>query len=369
MRKFIIIFLLFLPWCLKAQPGFNYPVQIVSVSPKFLFQSWEINEGGVKKTISQFVTPVAVVMPVSANFDLILASSNATTSFDNGTSYNLNGLTDGKIRVLYRMANSKILVNAGINIPSGKNAFNQNEGIVAAEIAEPVLGFHVRSFGKGFNVDLGLAYAHRLRDNLFLGIGFGYLANGEYKFSSNQTNKFKPGNELSMTLGLDIRGEKLFLRGDLLYRSFATDKMQNQNIFKQGSQIELEGLCQVRMNRFALVISARNVIKSSNKMISGGRTVLADRDFIGSSFWGQSNLVYNLNNTTSIIGNLSLRRFGDSDIQMGNATIISSGVGLQYKLSEMLLLHGNADYLTGDAENGRIDLSGTEIYMGAIFKY
>src|SRR5687768_9120240 len=122
-----------------------------------VYESWSFG-GGLVQTggtsnveldgASQWMLPVAVVIPLGSRFTFDLSAAYASMSVklkgEDGTlgtdTYSLSGLTDTKLRLTTKLAGDNVLFTIGINAPSGKTELDAEELAALRVMAAPALG-------------------------------------------------------------------------------------------------------------------------------------------------------------------------------------------------------------------------------------
>jgi len=110
-------------------------------APQFL--QYRLN-APVGETISEFTTPVFVLIPVSStlSFDVATAYANARVQ-PNGNSVeqssSISGFTDTQIRANVKLGTDFVVITAGLNIPTGKETASEAEQLAAFRIGNDFL--------------------------------------------------------------------------------------------------------------------------------------------------------------------------------------------------------------------------------------
>jgi hypothetical protein len=379
MRKTLLVFcsaiLSFVP--LHAQPKFQYPVEKASVGPRLHVQTWRLKSpaiGGGDSTITAVFTPLRATIHLSPNLDLDLSGAAASASLTHGTNQTLQGLADAKIRGVFKFNDYHWLVHFGLNLPTGKNVLDAEEVRVNNLLSETVLSFPIKRYGRGLEVDWGAAYAFAVSENLKAGLGAGFLLKGEYTFLEASPLRFDPGNEISVTGGVDFRKNSFAARWNLLVKLYQKDRLNGQEAFKEGTQLETEGVITFPAQKFNVALAFKNVIKADNETYApGGQIISAARDdFSGNIFWSTAQATYNFSERFSFESSFGLSLFGKSQLQLGEAQLYSLSGGFQFKSSEHLMLNAVFSSSTGDAKNlqgGTVDLQGLLFVGGLSFRY
>ncbi len=185
----------------------------------------------VNQTISEFVLPVFVVIPVSPSFtfDVGTAYTSARVSAIGGpdtAASQINGFTDTQIRGNYTFGNDFVVLTAGVNLPTGRETAKPAEQLAAGRIGSDFLAFPITTMGTGFGGTFGLAVARPMGD---WNVGFGgsvrkSAAYDPYEDSKGARLHYQPGDEYRARLGLDRGvGTGRFVLG-LTYSKFGNDQ-------------------------------------------------------------------------------------------------------------------------------------------------
>lgn len=354
---------------LDAAVQFNYPAHLGTLSSGFYFRSWSIQEGDNYYRISQAAFPLTTVSPITNKINLLFATSHSTALMNRNLEDGLQGIADGKIKAFYQIIPNHLLLNGGISIPFGKNRLSTEEINVAEVLYESVLGFGVTRFGEGLDSEFGVSSAFRLTNTITIGAGLGFLNKGEYEFHKNSPITFKPGNEYSFSIGIDLNSDSLFFRNDILYKSYSTDKLDSEPYLKQGTQFEITSRMSYRIFPATINFLVKHVYKSDNQFYGSLNYYLTDDlNFIDNSTWLKMSIEYQKSSSLAFIARFGVNRFGKSAIQWGDATIYSAGLGLQKKISEYFMGRIESQVLEGSAQNNFIQLSGWDFSMTFILK-
>jgi len=377
MRKTFILFcgsILLSVSAAHAQPKFQYPAEKGTFGPRFYAQTWRLNSSAGNATIRAVYTPLVVAIPLSPKCDLNFSGAAAVSNLNNGTSQTLQGLTDTKIRGVMKFNDYHWLLHAGLNLPTGKNALKTQEVKVNNVLAEAVLGFPVKRYGRGLEVDAGVAYAFGVSENLKTGLGAGILLKGEHAFLQNSPLRFDPGDEISVTGGFNFKKNNLAMRLSLLTKIYQKDRLNRQAAFKEGTQVETEGMIAFSPQKIAVVLAVKNVMKADNvTYASSGEILGAARDnFSGNIFWSTGQVTYNVSESLALTSSLGLSVFGKSEVQLGEAQLFNLGGGLQFKSSEHLMFNTALAFSTGnakDAQSQTWNLQGFLLTGGLLLRY
>lgn len=322
----------------------------VRTAPQFL--QYRITSP-VSETISEFTTPIFVVVPVSSalSFDVATAYANARVQ-PNGSNVeqpsSISGLTDTQIRANVLLGTDFVVLTAGLNIPTGKETASDAEELAAFRIGNDFLAFPISNMGTGFGATAGIAVARPV-GSWNLGFGGSLRQSAAYDpvvASSGARPRFQPGNEYRARFGVDHPfGTGRFAIG-LTYSKFGNDNLDN-SIYNTGDRYVTQMGFNNSFGSANVLVNAWDLYRRSGTIFTGERTgpenianILVGVGFatlsgvVEPSFefrnWTQDNL------SASTLGTLGLRY----TVQAGGFGITPS-VG--YTFGRFAAVGGNAD--------------------------
>lgn len=330
--------------------------------------------------VEQLFFPLAVAVPIGERFDCILTTGAGRSTLDFGGDDNLSGAADTKIKGTARFLEDRLLLSAGIGLPTGKTKLSAEEARVARVISQTLLGFHTRNLGEGVDLDLGATVARPLGEAGSCAIGVGYLRKGEYTLFEDVEDEYEPGDEFTVSGGIDHAGERVFVRADVTYRAFGEDRLGDEAAFEQGDRVEFDQMLAVTWPLSRLTLRAREAIADDNVVADPAfpastiategpghvwLEVEADRAFdVGgdAARGGAERLV--------VAGAVSYARFGESAVELGDGHLVGFGGSVRYAISRSVAAHLSAQVLTGEGRIGDAsptsDISGHAISLGIV---
>ncbi len=301
------------------------------------FQKWSTAND---QNISQFSIPVRYVWALSRQTTINVISGAAFSGFS-GVSDNLNGFNDSKINASHILFGERMLINAGMNMPTGVRKLNSDQRTVAAALSPNVFNFRSPVMGQGLNFNLGAVYAAPLTKTFVLGGGVSYQYNGKFKPFADSDLEYRPGNEIILTLGADKtfgRSRDAFkLIADVSYSIYQADKLNGQEVFKSGKKwfVQLYSLFTVAdMN---MHIWIRNRTKGKNERGLGALQA-ESRNSNGNQFEAGIMSYIPLTSGFLIKGILDTRVYSKNEYQVNGARIFAAGSGFVYRLSDSFSL-------------------------------
>ena len=357
MKKLIFIFLLFILFS-TIHANDNYIVGqkgYLKIMP--VYQQWSIESN---YDITEISFPTMVYYPVNRQFSLSLRGNQAIIG---GDVNELTGLTDTQLSGSYHLENANLVFNLGLNLPSGKKELTVTEFQTSSQIAYSYFNFQVPGFGQGLNVSPGISWAAPVSGDLVLGLGATYQYKGGFKPLANMNDNYQPGNEILITGGFDIKlAPTTTFAIDVIYTTYAEDKMASQTVFGSGDKIMIGGMLRSYQKYNELFLMARYRSKAKNSYYIGGvfqeeaeKTIPNHLEIIGYYKIRTSNQLY-----ISLLG--ESRTFFETDVFPG-LNIMGFGVSPEFSPSKNLKIPLRFKYFFGEFEGGT-SLSGIEAGVG-----
>ena len=246
----------------------------VRAAPQFL--QYQI-KAPVNETISEFTTPIFVVIPVTSRLTFDVGTAFASVRVQpNGSSTErtstISGLTDTQVRANLSFGTDFIVLTAGVNIPTGKETASAAEQLAAFRIGNDFLAFPISNMGTGFGATGGIAVARPIGEwNLGFGGSLRQSASYEPFVASGGTRpRFQPGNEYRARVGLDHPFGTGRLAFGLTYSKFGNDDIGG-SIYNTGDRY----IAQAGFNNsFAganVLVNAWNLYRRSGTIFTGER--------------------------------------------------------------------------------------------------
>ncbi|NNF08555.1 MAG: hypothetical protein HKN21_17470, partial [Candidatus Eisenbacteria bacterium] len=315
----------------------------------------------------QIHAPVVISLGFSEQLDVVLSSAGANSEITTqGLTRGMSGNADVVGQVLYRFPGDRFMVHAGVNAPAGKTGLSPEELSIAQALAHPLLGFTLKQYGRGLDLNGGIALAIPLSEAVNFGLGAGFLSAGDYTLLQDEA-KYKPGAQISVSGGLDVvpTESNNIARFDVTYRLFGTDELGGNGIFEEGDQIEAQVLGQTRNESFVLSGSGRAVFKQDNTILTpGGDDVSNLSEKPGTSYDVKAAIEKPFSSTFALGLQGEGRFFRGSDVSGLDGSVVGGGptMRIQWETGWFRL---SGRYLTGSIDEGTetpmFDVSGFAI--------
>ena len=219
---------------------------IVAVRAAAEVVSYTLKAGGSEKTISQVVTPFAVVIPVGERFSFDIATAYASSRValrgDSAAPSTISGLTDTQLRGSYVLGEDAVVLTAGLNLPTGQSTANAKQFIAAQNISNDFLLFPIGTMGAGFGATGGVALA-RPFGAWNVGVGGSYRHSADFapfEYNDGQKAHYQPGNELRTRIGVDRSFGPASAMLGATYSTFGDDKSSGAT-FNTGNRLVFQG--------------------------------------------------------------------------------------------------------------------------------
>ena len=307
----------------------------------------------VNETISEFTTPIFVVIPVSStlNFDIGTAYAWARVS-PNGSSAKatstISGLTDTQLRANLAIGTDFVVLTAGVNLPTGREAATQAQQLAAFRIGSDFLAFPISNMGTGLGFTGGVALARPL-GAWNLGMGASVRQSSAYEpvvATGGARVRFEPGNEYRARVGIDHAFGTGRMALGVTYSKFGDDDLGG-SIYNTGDRYIAQAGFDNSFGGAKMLVSAWNLYRRSGMIFTGERTGAEDiaNLLVGVGFstlggvlepsvelrnWTQENL------SASTLATLGMR----FDVESGGMSITPSA---GYTFGRFAAVGGNAD--------------------------
>jgi hypothetical protein len=229
-------------------------------------------------TITETAIPIFAFVPLGTGMTLDIGTAYAMANVKSDATgqtreSKISGLTDTQIRATMNLGSDKVLLTAGVNIPTGKSTADTSEQMAAALIGNDFLVLPISSMGSGLGGTGGIALAAPVGQwNLGAGLSVRsgmpfdpYIDNGGNKL------RYTPGTEMRARLGLDHAYGTGRVSVGLTYSKFSDDKFQ-ASIYNTGDRLLTQGYVSNSALGGDYMVSAWNLFRASGTLADGSAT-------------------------------------------------------------------------------------------------
>lgn len=364
-RKFLpVMFALVLMTCGSASAQIIHGTPI-SGGLAGQYTSWTITDStDAEETISQFAVSFNGLLPIKDNLELAYGINNASSSLDDGDSdYSLNGLGDLSLQLSQSLAEDRLLLSFGANVPTGKTELDlAEERRVLQVLSQDFLQMPVRQFGQGFGFNVIVGGAAPLGENARGGIGVSYKYNGSYDPYVGISD-YDPGDAFNVNAGIDIGTDSARLSLEGIFATFTNDQLNGKDVFKQSSQLDMRvsGLKAGESVTWSGVV--RYLIRGDNELLDAAGADLEAFQLYGNEFAAAGAAMFRMSPDFFAGPSVQYRAIAESDAA-GSSSVIGGGGAFSASPSPSIALNGGFTYYTGDADGGDFDLSGYTVTLG-----
>jgi hypothetical protein len=306
--------------------------------------------------------PLNGYVPLRENLEARYYLAGSTNSFQAGNSEaHLNGLGNSRFEISRSFSQNQFIISGGVNLPTGKTklAFNPDRAILEL-LSQSFLVFPMRRFGEGlgFNGTVGTAKSW---GNTVVGVGISYDIIGKYTPYEN-LGKYNPGDVFTAEFGINTHSAKTAVACGINFLTYTNDKVDGKKVFKQGKQVGLSISGAYDNEKIRINPSARYTIRGRNTRYDTNTELIRDRlRLYGNELELGLEVGRYFRGGWNFSPLFSLLEIDNNENNFGDSKVLSYGVSIGKRFSERILVGTWFKILSGDTDDGRIDLRGYQI--------
>ncbi len=347
-----------------------------SVSGQVIYQSWKLQRGDSETTLTQSALPLYLLVPIATDWEFHVSGSLSRTNVDDKVSLDqtISSLSRSQARVFRSFADHRAFASFGLVFPTGKTGYDSLEVQVTQLIADDYLNIPVKQIGEGFGLIAQVGAANEYEGWFMYGASVTYNLNGSYTYFENGDD-YNPGDEVTLQVSGTAASEQGVLDVDLSFRHFFADKIDGNEVFKNGAIIAAVVRGSYRFDKVRTALTVAQIIRSKNSLQFGSSLDSEAKNSNNNKTVISGSLGYPL--AESVLGSLHLgyRMLSANDLEttspdyFGKSSIVSFGGGAEFRApSGKYSLFGRVTISSGTADKdnpaGDIDVSGTEVVLG-----
>jgi len=332
-------------------------------SSGFVYTNWQLEpDTGLKTSLGQFWVPVSGFVALQENLEARYYLAGSTNSFQIGNSEsNLKGMGDTRFEITKSFAENQFFISGGVNLPTGKTklAFNSDRAIIEL-LSESFVVYPMRRFGEGlgFSGTVGVAQSW---GTTVAGLALSYDIIGKYTPYEN-FGEYNPGDIFTAEFGLNTHGAKTAVACGVNYLNYANDKMDDIKAFKQGQQVGLSFSSAYDNQVYRINPSVRYTIRGRNTRYETNSELIRDRlRLYGNEFELSLEVGRYFRGNWSFAPLFSLLEIDNNEDNYGDSKVLTFGSSIGKRFSEKIMVGTWFKVMSGDTDDGRIDLKGFQI--------
>jgi len=338
--------------------------QAMAGGARLIYSHWSIEDGTDKTTLDQFAVPLTGFVPLAENLEarvyMATASSNLNQSNKELT---LSGLCDARIQINKSLADDRLLLSLGSNLPVGKTKLDLAEEWPVMDFwSQNFLVFPIRRLGEGFGLNALLGGATVYNDYR-LGATVMYHMYGTYEAYEN-SGDYNPGDMFSASFNLQRKMNNTTLSLAAIFSTYGTDELDNEKIFKQSNQLDLRLGTAHNAERFGIEVGLQYLIRGRNTRYDSTEAVVDQLKIFGNEFglYGAFSIMPGTDLTLTPSAELKLMAGNEYDFD--SSRLLGLGLAAGYRLSADLAADAGFKYYTGQADDDAFDLTGYQLSIG-----
>lgn len=369
MRNFKIFILIIIGIILLVSPGFTQIVfdQPSSGGGRMIYSHWSIEDKDGTKKLNQFVIPVYGFVPIKDNLEARFSLSTVSSNLDSaGTDYKLSGLSDLRVQFNQSLADDRLLLSVGLNLPTGKKKLNlTDEWPIMEYLSRDYINVPVRKYGEGLGINLLTGYATQAGE-MQLGATMSIGIEGAYKAyeTSEGSDDYNPGDIFSLSVGADGPFKNWKVSSRISFTTYGTDKMDKKKIYRAGRQLALQFGAATDKGTYQIATNINYILRGRNTRYDSSEEINDQLQLYGNEFAWNSTVSFALADNYNIIPSLELRFVGANEEDLGKSHLFGLGSDLRRRFSDDIGANFGFKYYTGSADGGDIDLKGFQISLG-----
>ncbi len=343
--------------------------ELLTIQNQMSFRSWRVtdNDTNQARTVRQASNRLLSSFTLGPSADLVFYGSAAVSQDRAASVAELDGLGDAKLKGFVHAWQRRLILSAGVNLPTGQTALEENEIRAAAAVAPHVFGFRMKNYGGGFDLDLGAAVGFDAKENVTVGGGASFLLRGEYDL--DQVSQYKPGSEIALTAGADVRTDRSRTTLDAVVRVFMTDQIDGTDSFEEGTQFEFNLVTSFQGATWGVDLGVKDIVKLDNELLTVTSPGEDNRVSNGNNLWLSATPRYQPNEDFAILFPFDLIAVNQSQQQNTSAWAAGFGLGLEGRLTPVAIIQARVAKLTGGSENDVVDISGWDGVISLRWQY
>lgn len=311
------------------------------------YQIWRIGEN----KISEWSFPVSYRAAIKRNVNVTIAGGLSRAN-QSASDNRFEAPTDTRIRLNTMLLGEKLLLSAGLNLPTGKTQLNNNERLAVFPLSNNALDFKIPGFGRGGGAHIGSVFAQEVTPGIALGGGISFLLNRPFQ-PFQDGKEYHPGNEVSLTSGMDIGNKQAKLSGDVSFTYYGADKRDGETVFKSGAKTFLRLVSRFNLGVLRAHLGWQYRSKGKNEKGAGLLSEAENSNGKQQEIYGSLGLVSRKGSVLKMV--FDIKEYARNGFEVNGASITGFGGGFEVHVKNLFSWEMIAKYASGNLKDHDIE--------------
>jgi hypothetical protein len=352
----------------SCQIVFNQPG---SFALKFNYSDWSLDPaGGPEESISQMIFGLSGFVPVRDNLEARYQIVSGYNDLDaGGAKTDMSGLGDLRLQLARSFSRDRVLLSAGLNLPTGKQELDPDgERRIIEFLSRDYLSLPLRRYGEGFGFNLQAGGATELGP-------FKCGISGVYDYCGSYTpyegsGDYDPGDAFSLNVTAAVSSGGIEYGGDVGFSVFGTDALDGGDIYKQSTQFSARLRGTRPGETYSTTLGARMILRGRNTRYDVTDGVIDSQlKQYGDEFDVFFRVGRALGPDWRIGALIGTRQILESEEYLGRSSVLNFALDLGKELSRNLALDLGVMYYTGSTDGGDVGIGGLQMSGGLRVSY
>ncbi len=304
-------------------------------------------------------------VPLRDNFEAryqIVSGYNNLDAY--GAQTNMSGLGDLRLQLAHSFSRDKLLLSAGLNLPTGKRELDPDgERRIIEFLSRDYLSLPLRRYGEGFGFNLQAGGAAGLGP-FKCGLSGVYDYCGSYK-PYEGSGEYDPGDAFSLNATAGTTSGRIEYAGDFGFSFFGTDALDGASIYRQAPQFSTRLMATRHGEEYSTTLGMRMILRGRNRRYDPTDGAIESQlKKYGDEFDVFLRVARTLGAGWKIGALVGTRQILSSEEELGRSSLLNFAVDLGKDLSRNLGLDLGVMYYTGSADGGDVDIGGLQMSGG-----
>lgn len=337
---------------------------------RFNYSDWTLSPESGDETISQMTLGLSGFLPLRDNFE---ARYQLMSGYNNlgyaGEETDITGLGDLRLLLSHSFSDDRLLLSAGLNLPTGKRELDTDgERQIIEFLSQDFLSLPMRRYGEGLGFNLQAGGAAVLGP-FKCGAGVVYDYCGSFK-PYDGVGDYDPGDVLSLTATAAAEAGRMAYTGDFGFSFFTTDALDGEEIYRQAPQFSTRLAATLSGDRISWSAGTRVILRGRNKRYSlADGAIDSQLKKYGDEYDVFLRAAFPLGDSWNLGTMAGTRQILESEEELGSSSILNFAVDLGGNLTSRLGLDLGFMYYTGSADGGDVDIDGFQASGGLRVSY